>query len=73
MTDISKCKGKGCPIRKECYRYTCEADKRHQSYFMLSPYKDGDCKYFIPDKLKENSCDDAEVDAKDNGDRKYRE
>ena len=32
MTDISKCKGNHCTIKKYCQRYTCEPNKDYQSY-----------------------------------------
>ena len=38
MSDIAKCKGKSCPIKKKCYRYVAEADEYRQSYFTTSPY-----------------------------------
>jgi hypothetical protein len=38
MTDISKCKGDGCPIRNNCYRYTAPAEPRWQSFFIDAPY-----------------------------------
>ena len=31
MTDISKCSNENCPRKKQCYRYTCDADE-WQSY-----------------------------------------
>lgn len=42
MTDITKCKGIGCPQKENCYRFTATADE-YQSYFVESPIKDGKC------------------------------
>ncbi len=46
MTDITKCDGKKCPMKKECWRYTAPAEKLHQSYFLSTPIKKKECKYF---------------------------
>lgn len=32
MPDITKCRGDGCPIREDCYRYTAPASEQ-QSWF----------------------------------------
>ena len=45
MTDITKCKGDGCPIKDNCYRYIASSSEM-QSYFLEIPYKDGDCDMF---------------------------
>jgi hypothetical protein len=45
MPDISMCKGKECPLKKECYRFRAKPDYL-QAYFMEVPYKDGKCDYF---------------------------
>lgn len=37
MSDITKCKGTGCTIKNECYRYTAKPDPYWQSYFFESP------------------------------------
>jgi hypothetical protein len=37
MADITKCKGVGCPVKEDCYRYTAEADI-YQAYFLYAPY-----------------------------------
>jgi hypothetical protein len=42
MTDITKCKGDGCPMKKSCHRFTAPDDE-YQSYFVESPIKDGKC------------------------------
>lgn len=42
MSDITKCKGEGCPIKDHCKRYTAK-ESVSQSYFMKSPIEDGKC------------------------------
>ena len=37
MPDITMCKGKDCPLKETCYRYTAEADMYYQSYFGDEP------------------------------------
>lgn len=37
MSDITKCKGKGCTAKKHCHRYTAKASER-QSYFLDEPF-----------------------------------
>jgi hypothetical protein len=32
MPDISKCMNQECPLRRECYRYTCVPSQFNQSY-----------------------------------------
>jgi len=38
MPDLSKCEGKDCPLRNDCYRYTCEPYEYLQSWLAESPY-----------------------------------
>lgn len=46
MSDISKCSGEGCKLKKKCYRFTAKSGMR-QSYFSKPPIKeDGKCDYF---------------------------
>jgi len=47
MSDISKCTGKGCPLKEECYRFTAPAKELWQSYFTNVPYDESkkECKY----------------------------
>ncbi len=54
MVDISKCEGRDCPLKESCLRYTCKADQYLQSYLTESPYKDGECNYFIQDRKVKN-------------------
>lgn len=43
MSDITKCKGEGCPMKETCHRFTDPAEE-YQSYFTESPIKDdGKC------------------------------
>jgi hypothetical protein len=37
MADISKCKGTGCPVKKQCYRFTAK-ENILQSYFTNVPF-----------------------------------
>ena len=40
------CKGTGCPIKEECYRYTAKADELYQAYFSESPIADNKCEMY---------------------------
>jgi len=44
MSDISKCAGKGCPLKETCYRYTAP-DSQRQAYANFE-YLDGWCYYY---------------------------
>lgn len=46
MSDISKCSGNNCPLKKMCKRYTAPSGA-WQSY-VLPAYEDGNCVNFIP-------------------------
>ena len=37
MPDISMCKGNGCPIKENCYRYKA-IPEQCQSFFLQPPY-----------------------------------
>ena len=50
MADITLCKGKNCPIKEQCKRYTLPHNPLYQSYFTESPIKDGKCDMFWGDK-----------------------
>jgi len=57
MSDITKCDGKNCPLKYQCYRFTCK-DGPFQSWFMSIPFdkKEQSCSYQINvKKIKENS------------------
>lgn len=45
VSDITMCKGKGCPIKKDCYRYTAKQDQM-QSYFVKEPFEKGGCSFY---------------------------
>ena len=36
--DGTKCEGKGCPFKEECYRFTAPVNEYGQSYFINVPY-----------------------------------
>jgi hypothetical protein len=39
MPDITMCKGRDCPLKNNCYRYTATPDELAQSYFSGPPVK----------------------------------
>lgn len=47
MPDITMCKGKDCPLKKDCWRYRAVPGEM-QSYFTEPPYnkQDKNCKFF---------------------------
>jgi len=45
MVDFTKCKGEGCCLKDQCYRYTAKASE-WQSYFD-PPQKGKKCEYFM--------------------------
>ncbi len=47
MCDITMCLGKECPLRDKCFRYRAFPDGL-QSYFITSPYENGECDRFVP-------------------------
>lgn len=50
MPDITMCKGRDCPLRESCYRYTATPSEYRQSYFVTDPIElrdDDDCDYWI--------------------------
>ena len=53
MADITKCPGKGCNVKDECYRYKAKADEIAQSYMTTPRYKGKTCQdfYHIPKRL----------------------
>ncbi len=46
MPDIAMCKGEGCPLKQQCYRYRAIPSDWRQSYFAEVPYIEGKCEYF---------------------------
>ena len=55
MADITKCKGFGCPVRGDCYRYTAPTSDR-QSWFEVVPLGDDEkgCDMMIDNKRNGN-------------------
>ena len=45
MPDITMCKGEGCPQKEQCKRYT-SSPSENQSWFVVSPIEDGECKMY---------------------------
>jgi hypothetical protein len=43
--DITMCLGRGCPIKKACYRYTEKPDQL-QSYFVTAPFQGDRCESY---------------------------
>ena len=52
MSDITKCKGEGCPMKDTCHRFTDPASE-YQSYFIESPIKDGKCDMYWGQALQD--------------------
>lgn len=46
MPDITMCPGEDCPLKESCYRYTATPSEFRQSYFVNTPYKDGECDHY---------------------------
>jgi len=47
MSDITKCKGKGCELKETCYRFKANTNEFRQSYFSKEPNTKIDkCVYF---------------------------
>lgn len=38
MPDITMCRGEGCPIKEDCYRFNATPTPLYQSYFAIVPY-----------------------------------
>ena len=57
MADITMCRGDGCHMKNNCYRYTAIVDEHGQSIFTEVPYKDGKCSHFWDNKGKRNRPD----------------
>ena len=53
MTDISMCRGDGCYVRDECYRFTARPDGMWQAWLSTTPTDDGKaCDYYIDNANK---------------------
>lgn len=37
MSDITKCPGKDCTLKEDCYRFTAPVNEYRQSYFVETP------------------------------------
>ena len=49
MSEVRKCKGEGCPIKEECFRFRTPAvTGKKQIYFETPPYnkKDKTCEFY---------------------------
>lgn len=53
MSGITKCHGTGCPVRDECYRFTCVAHPFAQSYGGFPVPTEHGCMYIIDAKARE--------------------
>ena len=49
MSDIAKCIGKNCKVKKSCYRFTAPFSEYWQSYIMPE-VKDGKCEMYWENK-----------------------
>ena len=45
MSDICACDDNECPVKEQCYRFTCHRGDR-QSYFLETPLTLKGCEYF---------------------------
>lgn len=52
MADITKCYGKDCPIKDNCYRFTAPASF-FQYFFIEVPYKEDKCEHFWDNERRE--------------------
>lgn len=39
MPDITMCKGEGCTLKENCYRFTATPSEYRQAFFISSPCK----------------------------------
>ena len=54
MHKVTKCEGKGCPLKETCLRFTIPVrTKPRQDYFSISPWRERNgavkCEFFMPD------------------------
>lgn len=54
MSDITKCKWLGCPMKKHCYRFITQAEVNQVYYIPMPVITDGECEHFAgtPDYYK---------------------
>ena len=59
--DITHCRGIGCPIKEECFRYEAHLEVENGKYksYMIPYYKDGLCKR--AEKIKANYDDNRRI------------
>lgn len=51
MSDITKCPGKDCTLKEDCYRFTAPVNEYRQSYFVETPkQKNGVCEEYWNNK-----------------------
>lgn len=56
MPDYCMCRGGGCNLRNECFRFRAKPSKGRQSYFLDVPNTGDECEYFMtiggwPDRM----------------------
>lgn len=56
MENLDLCKGKRCPIRKQCARYVPDG----KGFFFHPQYRDGDCILFVAKKTRKEKEADKE-------------
>lgn len=47
MPDITMCEGKDCPLKEKCLRFKSIPSEFRQSYFLETPYINGNCSHFL--------------------------
>ncbi len=52
MADITKCSNKLCTLKERCYRFTSAPNEYRQAYAEFSQDDEGDCDYFLSNKVK---------------------
>lgn len=50
MLDITKCDGKGCEKRVNCYRFTSKPERLQSYSAFYELMKDDECEYYWEDK-----------------------
>lgn len=48
MSDITMCKGTGCPFKEGCFRYTANPSD-YQWFFKTPPFKEDTCEMYWGD------------------------
>jgi len=57
MSDITKCDGKDCPVKEQCYRFSATPHEFMQSYFTDSPGEIVDGKFQCDEYWGDNGKD----------------